>query len=230
MRNKQTRYLFLSSYLLVVLLIGCVPVVRTEYISPNWLGQILLVNTVSDDTFTIKDLFSGNSQQVSLIANQLVAFNVPAASQGVSFKMPAASMARRFAIAFESDDFNVDLKVLKTTHTNPPHEVEIGTVIIDRDAYNKVKVLPASLQTVFTDTTSTCLHAMSSAMYFLQVKNRLESDYYAEYGVVKTMSERWRIEEQFYFVESECFRTNYEKRMAFKHIIKPYLNKSQGEE
>ena len=98
--DKQFSVVFilhlLASTFLLSTLTGCIPVVRTEYLSPHWKGTVITGYKVKPGVEISDETTGFNS-----IANADGSFEILPKTQSFDFKLPAASAAQYYPLSFK---------------------------------------------------------------------------------------------------------------------------------
>lgn len=214
----------MSILFLVVVATACVPVFRNEYISPQWQGQIVVINSASEKRVVrIEEVFTGAIEELMVVGNQIPHFHFSANSEMAYFKLPAASMADEFSLDFKIDDISLGLTQLMNAVSVSPQLVDVGVIILDFNAYEAVQVPPAAIKVLMASASSICQKRLSDALYWAHVAKNINTGAYSQTGMAldQNLIDIYfeRTNEQLYFAERECFQRDYKKMQEFRRFI-----------
>lgn len=119
-------------WLLVIVLSACVPVIRTEYLSPSWRG-ILVDGTTGKPIVgvAVTDLYT--EEKVKTDKNGY--FELAPATTEFSFKLPVASMAGIYQIEVSLPSNSIRFSGRRLAVNTEPSEFNLGTFPISAAAY-----------------------------------------------------------------------------------------------
>ena len=204
---------------------------RTEYISPQWSGQLLLVNSFSSPTsLSISDSFTQQVVEHEVTDGQVTKFKFDAKTKSVSWKLPAASMARHFTLNFQSANFKFGLTQLERATSAELITIDVGTIIIDPSALelhdNINQALFTKMMELTDDQDNACKSQLRSTIYLAAVTLKLAKKKYPQ--VVNTESitqdhHHWSVN-ALEFSDSLCFSKDYKKRQSFARLKQEFIS------
>lgn len=222
--NRKNIHTLLFTSAVAFILSACVPVYRTEYISPQWQGEFLLLNQeAAAESLRITDRFSGQTQELQISSSLLTKFDIPAATKQLSMKLPAASMARKFRLDIELQGFSLSIAESLVAASGVPQELDLGRIIIDFDVYQKSRLAPDEIRPLIESASALCQKQFGDAMYWHYLAKNIKGGAYSDYRneMTSDLISRYyqRIRSQLYFSKSECFSDDCEKGKQYRKYV-----------
>jgi hypothetical protein len=113
---------------LCLLLSACVPIVRTEYLSPSWYGTLLDIKTGEPLIgVEVSDLYS----QLTVTTDNHGYFELAPVISQFSFKLPVASMASYYQIEFALPERKLRISGYRLAVTVEPSKFDLGVFTVD---------------------------------------------------------------------------------------------------
>ncbi|MEP1554633.1 MAG: hypothetical protein ABJJ44_04305 [Paraglaciecola sp.] len=218
--------------LLVVALSACVPVFRSEYLSPSWQGS--LVDGQSGQPLVgveVTDLYT----QEKATTDQQGHFTLPPATSEFSFKLPAASMAGVYQIEVALPNTSVRFTGRRLAVTSEPSEFDIEafpilpeiTLPFRLATKDTLITLPKSM---IDDCGAPLLNAISLANSARLYKKLLADQ--QNLGV--TLITLQHVESAYFWAEqswgyagSVCFKQNYEQSQFFSTFVTMFYDEAR---
>ncbi|WP_413283193.1 hypothetical protein [Vibrio sp. MA40-2] len=234
LRRVQHRLIIALS--LILMITACIPIIRTEYISPNWQGTLVdretgkpLIDVEIRDLYTLKKVKTDQNGY----------FQLPAETSEFSFKLPVANMMGIYQIEVSLPQYTLHFTGTRRSSITTPSDFNLGIVPIALSK-NIMPFFLANDQVMIElpkHFIETCGEPLQDAIRLTNVARLYKQRVTSNVGLGEFPSEQQDIERSYYWanqswqeVSTVCFRENYEQVLAFREFndlfyqeAEPYL-------
>ncbi|MDU0356421.1 hypothetical protein RS130_23235 [Paraglaciecola aquimarina] len=217
---------------------ACIPVLRTEYLSPNWQGTVIDSQTgMPLQGVEVIDLYS----QQSVKTDQAGHFELAALTRQFSLKLPVASMSRNYQIEIKFADStlthtdSVRITGRRLATTTEPTLFDIGHFAIVTTTRNapflledggQQSQLPARFISDCGQPLQDAISLANSARFYQKLWQQQQhlGDVIIEKAQLKR-SYTWAFQ-GWLFAGEQCFRGQYTKSQEFDPFVKSFLQEA----
>ncbi len=215
----------LASALLLSTLTGCIPVIRTEYLSPHWKGTVISDFRAKQGA-EILDLTTGYQMITSVDGS----FEILPKTQSFDFKLPAASAAQYFVLSFNDGGRTFQIATLGMMTSTQPILVDTKKLMFDFSMRN-FHIVTSDQSTGETlildnDFTAKCGTPLQSAIMLTKVLREIEKveEQKSQFDGIDLST---LIENQRYwalngwdYANSVCFKQDYQNSQTLNKFIR----------
>jgi len=231
LRTRHPCLFIIILFIMFALISACVPVFRTEFISPRWTGTLIDMETGKPMSgIKVTDLTSLNTT----LTDSNGYFKLPATTQEFSFKLPAASMAKTYQMDIALEQRTLRFSGQHLAFSDQVPDFHLGLFPIETSDKNALFMLGKNLQTTLPITlVEHCGMPLKSAISFSRAA-RLSHSLAAQKNTFSGAEiTRKQVSLNYYWasqawenVSQQCFKQDYEQSMAFNEFHEMFIEEA----